>query len=77
MPTQQTAGEPSARTARFGGINSRRELIRAITSDDDDVRVAVVLFARSERLLPYYPQCGIRLARFRGIDKTEFLDNRQ
>ncbi len=40
MPTQQTAREPSAGTARFGEINSRRELIRDIKSDDDDVRAA-------------------------------------
>jgi len=36
---------------------------------------AVVVFGR--RLLPDYPQCQLRMARFRGIDKTEFLDQRQ
>lgn len=36
---------------------------------------AVVLFGT--RFLPYYPQCQLRLARFRGIDKSEFLDQRQ
>ena len=36
---------------------------------------AVVLFGT--RFLPDYPQCGLRLARFKGVDKTEFLDNRQ
>lgn len=41
------------------------------------LNAAVVLFAREERLLPYYPQCTLRLARFRGRDKTEFEDNRQ
>lgn len=41
------------------------------------LRAAVVLFARSDHLLPDYPQCRLRLARFRGLDKTEFLDNRQ
>lgn len=41
------------------------------------LNAAVVLFARAERLLPYYPQCLLRMARFRGRDKTEFLDNRQ
>jgi hypothetical protein len=25
-------------------------------------------------MLPDFPQCGPRLAHFRGIDKTEFLD---
>ncbi len=41
------------------------------------LRSAVVLFAKPERLLPDYPQCLLRVARFRGVDKTEFLDNRQ
>lgn len=41
------------------------------------LNAAVVLFARSDRLLPHYPQCTLRMARFRGHDKTEFLDNRQ
>jgi ATP-dependent DNA helicase RecG len=36
---------------------------------------AAVLFGT--RFLPYYPQCQLRLARFKGIDKAEFLDNRQ
>jgi len=27
--------------------------------------------------LPYYPQCIVRMARFKGNDKTEFIDNRQ
>jgi ATP-dependent DNA helicase RecG len=41
------------------------------------LNAAVVLFGKAERLLPNYPQCTLRLARFRGQDKTEFLDNRQ
>lgn len=41
------------------------------------LHAAVVLFGQSERLLPYYPQCLLRMARFRGRDKTEFVDNRQ
>lgn len=39
------------------------------------VNAAVVAFGRS--FLPDYPQCQLRLARFRGIDKNEFLDQRQ
>jgi ATP-dependent DNA helicase RecG len=39
------------------------------------LRAAVVLFGK--RFLPDYPQCELRLARFRGIDKGEFLDQRQ
>lgn len=41
------------------------------------LRAAVVLFGRAERLLIDYPQCLLKVARFRGIDRTEFLDNRQ
>jgi ATP-dependent DNA helicase RecG len=41
------------------------------------LNAAVVLFGKTERLLPNYAQCLLRLARFRGNDKTEFLDNRQ
>jgi ATP-dependent DNA helicase RecG len=36
---------------------------------------AVVLFG--SRFLPDYPQCQLRMARFRGVDKSEFLDQRQ
>lgn len=38
------------------------------------LRAAVVLFGRT--FLPDYPQCELRMARFRGTDKTEFLDQR-
>jgi ATP-dependent DNA helicase RecG len=40
------------------------------------LRAVVVLFGRKP-FLAYYPQCGLRMARFKGVDKTEFLDNRQ
>ena len=43
--------------------------------DGQLLRVAVVLFRR--KFMPYYPQCTVRLARFKGIDKSEFLDQRQ
>jgi len=39
------------------------------------LRAAVVLFGR--KLMPDYPQCALRLARFKGTNKTEFLDQRQ
>ena len=41
------------------------------------LRAAVILFARSDRVGAEYPQCLLRVARFRGTDRTEFLDNRQ
>lgn len=38
---------------------------------------AVVLFGTSDALLPHYPQCLLRMARFKGETKSEFIDNRQ
>lgn len=38
-------------------------------------RAAVVLFGK--RFMPDFPQCELRMARFRGTDKAEFLDQRQ
>jgi ATP-dependent DNA helicase RecG len=43
--------------------------------DGQLLRAAVVLFGR--KFMTYYPQCTVRLARFTGTDKTEFLDHRQ
>ena len=40
-------------------------------------RAAVMLFGNSPRLNAEFPQCLLRVARFRGTDRTEFLDNRQ
>ncbi len=41
------------------------------------LRAAVVLFGRADRFLPDYTQCLLRVARFRGTEKGEFLDNRR
>jgi ATP-dependent DNA helicase RecG len=62
------------------GTRDPLELLRGfglLAPDGRLVRAAVVLFAQAEALLPYYTQCLLRLARFRGVDKTEFLDNKQ
>ena len=40
-------------------------------------RAAAVLFGKAERLQCDMPQCLLRVARFRGFDRSEFLDNRQ
>ena len=41
-------------------------------------RAAAVLFGKTERLESDMPQCLLRVARFRGLDRSaEFLDNRQ
>jgi ATP-dependent DNA helicase RecG len=39
------------------------------------LQAAVVAFAKE--VLPDYPQCGLRMARFRGTTKTDFLDQCQ
>lgn len=41
------------------------------------LRAAPVLFGRAERVEAELPQCLLRVARFHGNDRTEFLDNRQ
>ena len=41
------------------------------------LRAAAVLFGSTVRLEFEMPQCLLRLARFRGLDRMEFLDNRQ
>ena len=58
--------DPSALLRGFG-------LIRG----DALLRAAVMLFGQSDRVGAEYPQCLLRLAKFRGTDRTEFLDNRQ
>jgi ATP-dependent DNA helicase RecG len=61
------------------GTHDREQLLRAmqLIRDGRLVNAAVVLFGRRERLAPLYPQCLLRMARFRGNDKSEFIDNRQ
>jgi ATP-dependent DNA helicase RecG len=41
------------------------------------LNAAIVLSGRADRLMPHYPQCLLRMARFRGREKNEFIDNRQ
>lgn len=45
--------------------------------DDQPVNAAFVLFGRGDRLLSAFPQCTLRMARFRGRDIDEFIDSRQ
>lgn len=49
----------------------------ALTRDGVLLRAATVLFGRDAALEVRAPQCLLRVARFRGVDRTEFLDNRQ
>ncbi len=79
--------EEIMKTARLGAAAGRMSAA-SIPTDVTDVldrlglriqgqllNAAVVVFGK--RTLPYYPQCQLRMARFRGADKTEFLDQRQ
>ena len=61
------------------GVRDPAEILRGLglMRDGQLLRVAPVLFGRAERLEALLPQCLLRVARFRGRDKTEFLDNRQ
>ena len=74
------------RTLKLGAATGR--MPASVSADAADVldrlglrvhgrvlNAAVVVFGR--RMLPDYPQCQLRMARFRGNDKTEFLDQRQ
>ena len=71
----------SVRRGRLGEPLSRdpSDMLRGLGLLRDDVllRAAVVLFGSPERLEIDMPQCLLRVARFRGVDRMEFLDNRQ
>ena len=45
--------------------------------DGSIVNAAVVLFGMRDVFMPDFPQCLLRMARFRGTTKSEFEDNRQ
>ena len=47
---------------------------KSISINNLDGNAAVVLFGKQSF---DYPQCLLRLARFKGTDKNEFLDNQQ
>jgi ATP-dependent DNA helicase RecG len=45
-----------------------------LRKDGQLLRAAVVLFGKT--FMPDYPQCELRMARFRGVTKAEFMDQR-
>lgn len=73
--------EEAIRRGRVDDPGSRAplDLLRGLGLVRDGVllRAAVVLFGRAEALELRWPQCLLRVARFRGNDRTEFIDNRQ
>jgi len=62
---------PESSEGDVSDILQRLGLARGTTLNN----AAVVLFGT--RFMPDYPQCQLRMARFGGIDKSEFLDQRQ
>lgn len=74
--------EEAIRRNRLAEPGSRNptDLLRGLGLMSDEgaiLNAAVVLFAKANKFLPHYPQCLLKMARFRGIDRTEFSDNRQ
>ena len=73
--------EESIRRGRVSdpGTRDPKELLRGLGLIKDGVllRAAVVLFGKTERVEVEMLHCLLRVARFRGIDRSEFLDNRQ
>ncbi len=61
------------------GTRNVGELLQGLNllRDGGLLNAGVVLFARVDELLPNYPQCLLRMARFRGNTTAEFEDNRQ
>jgi len=61
------------------GTRDPAEILRGFGLIQDGLllRAAVVLFGKNDRIERTFPQCMLKVARFRGLDKTEFIDNRQ
>ena len=73
--------DEASRRGRLSDPGTREpvELLRGLGLYRDGVlwRAAVALFGDAQRVEFEMPQCRLRVARFRGLDRTEFLDNRQ
>ena len=77
----RTTVEEAIRRGRLEDPGTRDpfELLRGLGLYRNGVlsRAAIVLFGKEATVWPDMPQCLLRVARFKGIDRTEFLDNRQ
>ncbi len=80
-PTLLRTVEESIRRGRLSdpGTRDPASLLRGLGLLREKVilRGAVVLFGRGSRIETRLPQLLLRVARFRGTDKSEFSDNRQ
>lgn len=61
------------------GTRDTQELLRGLNVVRDGVplNAAAALFLRSDRAIPEFGQCSVRLARFRGTTMGEFEDSRE
>jgi len=74
--------EESIRRGRIDDPGTREplEILRGLgllVDGDRLSRAAVVLFCKDEEQLPDFPQLQLKVARFKGVTRDEFLDNRQ
>ena len=74
---QRTARDRTGAGVLTAAVEDRETLLHLLhlLVDLSPCRAAVVAFASQP--LPWYPQCALRLARFKGTNKDEFLDYRQ
>lgn len=74
------AYDDAVRERRLNPTATRRardiaERLRLVTAEGAILHGAVAVFGK--RIGPEFPQCSFRLARFKGVDKTEFIDQKQ
>lgn len=73
--------EEAIRRGRLADPGTRDPLLLlrglGLLRDNRLLKAAVVLFGAGSDVYREYPQLLLRVARFRGVDRTEFLDNRQ
>ena len=63
---------------RFDSIESKAEDVLqrlSLVVDGRPIQAAVVAFGK--QLIPWYPQCCLRIARFKGVTKDEVVDHRK
>jgi ATP-dependent DNA helicase RecG len=74
---QRTIREAQNASRLESSVESPLEVLRKfhLVENGHVLQAAIVAFAKE--VLPNYPQCALRMARFRGTKKDEFLDQRQ
>ncbi len=58
-------------------VSSTKEAVERLGLACEGVVLQAAVIAFGTRLVPGYPQCALRMARFKGVTKTEFTDQRQ